>query len=137
VGGDGEAFREWLRPYMEELGVEVLVSDDNDSYSVAAEQLLVDHQICITHVRKYVSRRSESILEQAEREWGDGERLHKLKRDPQRVRELVDELPEHGGRMGSIHQQYSWTDTPKPGEKASAGYRMRMMTLELRGSGGN
>ena len=26
--GDGEAFKEWLLPYAEELGAEVLVSDD-------------------------------------------------------------------------------------------------------------
>jgi len=34
--GDGEAFREWLEPYARELGAEVLVSDDNDSYSACS-----------------------------------------------------------------------------------------------------
>jgi hypothetical protein len=33
VEGDGGAFRQWLEPYVEELGVGVLISDDNDSYS--------------------------------------------------------------------------------------------------------
>lgn len=60
--GDGRTFREWLEPYVKGYGVEVLVSDDNDSYSVAAAELGLDHQLCIAHVRKYVSKRSESIL---------------------------------------------------------------------------
>jgi hypothetical protein len=33
VEGDGGAFRQWIEPYVEELGVGVLISDDNDSYS--------------------------------------------------------------------------------------------------------
>jgi hypothetical protein len=60
--------KEWLEPYVKEYGVEVLVSDDNDSYSVAAAGLGLDHQLCIAHVRKYVAKRSKSILEQAEKE---------------------------------------------------------------------
>jgi transposase-like protein len=51
--GDGEAFEEWLAPYAKELGAEILVSDDNDSYSVAAAGLGMEHQLCVAHVRKY------------------------------------------------------------------------------------
>lgn len=49
--GNGGAFRQWLEPYAKELGVEVLVSDDNDSYGVAAAELGLSHQLCIAHVR--------------------------------------------------------------------------------------
>src|SRR5215212_8194774 len=41
--GDGRAFGEWLEPYAKEMGVEVLVSDDNDSYGVAATELGLEH----------------------------------------------------------------------------------------------
>ena len=34
--GDGRAFKEWLEPYAKELGAEVLVTDDNDSYGWAS-----------------------------------------------------------------------------------------------------
>jgi hypothetical protein len=50
--GDGRAFTVWLEPYVKELGVEVLVSDGNDSYGVAAAGLSLEHQLCIAHVRK-------------------------------------------------------------------------------------
>jgi hypothetical protein len=43
--GDGEAFKGWLAPYAEKLGAEVLLSDDNDSYGVAAAGLGVEHQL--------------------------------------------------------------------------------------------
>lgn len=132
--GDGEAFKEWLRPYAEELGVEVLVSDDNDSYSVAAARLGLGHQLCIAHVRKYVSKRSKSILEQAEREWNedDDERLPKLRRDLEHLGGLVDELEEDGAHeLRRLHLEYLWARPPDRGQGASAGYRMRMLTLEL------
>jgi transposase-like protein len=133
--GDGEAFKEWLAPYAEELGAEVLVSDDNDSYSVAAAGLGVEHQLCVAHVRKYVAKRSKSILEQAGTEWGGegDERSDKLAEDLGLVKDLVEQLREEGGtRMGRLHRSYSWASPPEnKGEKASAAYRMRMLTLEL------
>jgi len=142
-GGDGEAFKEWLEPYAKELGAEVLVSDDNDSYSVATAELGLSHQLCIAHVRKYLKRRSKSILEQAEGEWGNqDERYEKLEEDLQRLGGLLEELAEEGGkRIGRMHREYLWAQPPrrkrekegeaKKEEKATAGYRMRMLTLEL------
>jgi hypothetical protein len=128
--GDGEPFKEWLEPYAEGLGAEVLVTDDNDPYSVAAAGLGVEHQLCVAHVRKYVAKRSKSIIEQARAEWAQGEeRLDKLAEDL----ELVKELREEGGaRMARLHRNYSWASAPeREGEKASCAYRMRMLTLEL------
>jgi len=140
--GDGEAFKEWLKPYAEELGAEVLVTDDNDSYGVAAAELGLWHQLCIAHVRKYVKRRSKSILEQAEGEWGEKaeKKYEKLEEDLKRLRGLLEELPQEGEKqIGRMHREYLWAQPPrrkeeegaKTKEKASAGYRMRMLTLEL------
>jgi|SRR4051812_4225454 len=138
--GDGKAFKEWLEPYAKELGAEVLVTDDNDSYGVAATGLGLSHQLCIAHVRKYVKRRSKSILEQAKREWGEEEEKYKkLEEDLKRMRGLLEELPEEGEKqIGRIHREYLWAQPPrreeegaKTKEKASTGYRMRMLTLEL------
>lgn len=133
--GDGQAFREWLEPYVEEFGVEVLVSDDNDSYSVAAAESGLDHQLCIAHVRKYVAKRSKSIFEQAKKEGWEAdspERLAELERDLTRVRQLVEDLRGPGeAELGRMHRRYLWAQPPKAKEKASAGYRIRMLTLEL------
>jgi hypothetical protein len=103
--GDGEAFKEWLEPYAKELGAEVLVFHD-DSYSVTTDELGLPHQLCIAHVRKYLKRRSESISEQAEGEWGDqDEEYEKLEGDLDRSRGALEELAEEGGkRIGRMHR---------------------------------
>lgn len=139
--GDGRAFGRWLLPYAKELGVEVLVSDDNDSYSVASAELGLSHQLCVAHVRKYVTKRAKSIYEQAEKEWGEREehKLRKLAEDLEALKRLLKELPEQGGHeIGRLHRRYLWAAPPRrkgngrrTGEGASAGYRMRMLTLEV------
>ena len=141
--GDGQAFKEWLKPYAEELGARVLVTDDNESYGVAADGLGLAHQLCIAHVRKFVKRRSKSILKQAQGEWGDQDqkKYEKLEADLDRLSGSLEELAEEGGKqIGRMHREYPWAQPPrrkllKEGEakkeKASAGYRMRMLTLEL------
>jgi transposase-like protein len=135
--GDGAAFRRWLLPYAKELGAEVLISDDNDSYGVAAAELGLSHQLCIAHVRKYVTKRANSIYEQAEKEWGEqDEKLKKLKEDLEVLKQLLKELPEEGARrIGRLHREYLWAAPPRrkgqEAKEASAAYRMRMLTLEL------
>ncbi len=135
--GDGGAFRRWLEPYAKELGAELLVSDDNDSYGVAAAELGLSHQLCIAHVRKYVSKRANSILEQAEKEWDErDEKLEKLREDLQVLKGLLRELPEEGAREISwLHRGYLWAAPPRrkgqQAKQATAAYRMRLLTLEL------
>jgi transposase-like protein len=134
--GDGEAFSRWLSEYVEKFGVEVIVSDDNDSYGVAASELGLSHQLCVAHVRKYVAKRSKSIFEQAAREYAnEDEKLGKLKADLKVLEGLLKELPEDGlERIGMLHRRFLWATPPtRKGQKkrASAAYRMRMLTLEL------
>ena len=135
--GDGQAFREWLEPYATEMGAEVLVSDDNDSYSVAAAELGLSQQLCVAHVRKYVAKRANSILEQAEKEWDEqDEKLEKLAEDLGALKGLLEELPEEGAHeIKRLHQGYLWAAPPRrkgqEAKEATAAYRMRMLTLEL------
>lgn len=135
--GDAKAFKEWLEPYAKELGAEVLVSDDNDSYSVAAAELGLDHQLCISHVRKYVGKRAKSILEQASREYDDkDEKLQKLSEDLEVLKGLLKELPEQGvHEIARLHRGYLWAAPPtRKGQEvkeATAAYRMRILTLEI------
>ena len=100
--------------------------------------------MCVAHVRKYVAKRSKSILEQAQKEWGEQEegKLEKLEEDLGRLKELLEELPEAGEKeISRLHRRYLWAEPPTRGRSksekerskkaASAGYRMRMLTLEL------
>lgn len=135
--GDGRAFREWLEPYAKEMGAEVIVSDDNYSYGVAAAELGLSQQLCIAHVRKYVARRAGSILEQAEKEYDEqDEKLKKLAEDLEALKGVLKELSEEGARqIRRLHRGYLWAAPPRrkgQGTKeATAAYRMRMLTLEV------
>jgi transposase-like protein len=130
--GDATAFRAWLAPYARALGVEVLVSDDAAAYGVAADELGLDHQLCLAHVRKAVTKRVRSIGVQAEREWDDAAARQQLATDLERVRTLVAELPAAGAdELGELQRRYQGYPQPQAGAQATAGYRVRLLTLEL------
>jgi hypothetical protein len=51
----------------------------------------LSHQLCIAHVRNYVSRRARSILEQAEREYDEkDEKLGQLAEDLKVLKEVLE-----------------------------------------------
>jgi transposase-like protein len=84
VEQDCGALLEWLKPYVEEYGVEVIVSDDLVTYKPVVEELGVEHQVCLAHVRKNVTRRLKGI-----EGWGE---------EKERIKTLLRELPSNGGR---------------------------------------
>ena len=83
VEQDSEAFRRWLGPYAEALGVEVLVTDDLATYKPASRALGLRQQVCLTHVRKSVGHRLRQI-----EGWGEERAL---------IRDVVRSLPDNGG----------------------------------------
>jgi hypothetical protein len=100
----------------------------------------------VRSARKEVSQASIEVDLRAgpEGEWGDeeDEKYNKLEEDLKRLKGLLEELPEEGGkRIGRMHRQYLWAEPPTKGQrgttekrtkkKATAAYRMRMLTLEL------
>lgn len=136
--GDGRAFREWLEPYAKAMGAEVLISDDNDSYGVAAAELGLEHQLCVAHVRKYLAKRVNSILEQAEKDYDEQDKkLKKLAEDLKVLKGLLKELSEEGlHEIERLHRKYLWAAPPtrrkgQQTKQATAAYRMRMLTLEI------
>jgi transposase-like protein len=98
---DRSALFAWLETLKQELGVEVLVSDDFNSYFVAAEQLDLEHQICRFHYLRWVNRLLNTLQKQLDAEWV--ERLDE-------VRLLLRELPPDGGQR--IYQLYRQVKVP-------------------------
>jgi transposase-like protein len=98
---DRPALFAWLQALKEELGVEVLVSDDFNSYFVAAEALDLQHQICRFHYLRWVNRLLSRLQKQLDDEWV--ERLDE-------VRLLLRELPPDGGQR--IYQLYRQVKVP-------------------------
>jgi transposase-like protein len=83
LGRDSQAFLRWLRPYVERLGVQVLVTDDLTTYKPVVDELAVGHQVCLAHVRKGVTNRLKKV-----EGWEE---------EKARIQQLVRELPRDGG----------------------------------------
>ena len=83
VRQDSRAFRTWLQRYTRALGVEVLVTDDLNTYKPVSQQLGLAQQVCLAHVRKWVANRLRAV-----RGWEEERAL---------VQRLVRELPADGG----------------------------------------
>lgn len=94
LDGDGGAIRQWLEPYAKALGAEVLLSDDNNSYSVATAELGLSQQRCIAHMRKYVTKRASSSTSRPIKGWNEQD--EKLKADLRELNKLLEEHPEEG-----------------------------------------
>ena len=69
---------------MDKLGVKAIVSDDLNTYKPVVEELGLEHQICLAHVRKNMRRRLDEI---------EGWDWRKA-----RIWLLLRELPDDGGR---------------------------------------
>lgn len=92
VEQDGPAFRQWLQRYSETLGVEVLVTDDLNTYKPVSHQLGLAQQVCLAHVRKWVANRLRAIRGREE--------------EKALVRQLVRDLPADGGdRLLSLERR--------------------------------
>lgn len=84
VEKDNRAFLLWLKGYAEKLGIKGLLTDDLATYKPVVEELGVEHQVCLAHVRKNVARRLKGIPG-----W---------EREKAQVAALMKELPEDGGK---------------------------------------
>ena len=98
---DRPALFTWLAMLQEELGVEVLVSDDFNSYTTAAERLDLEHQVCRFHYLRWVNRLLNTLQKKLGDEWAE---------PLDEVRLLLRELPPDGGHR--IYQLYRQVKAP-------------------------
>ena len=98
---DRPALFAWLALLQEEFGVEVLVSDDFNSYTTAAERLNLQHQVCRFHYLRWVNRLLNTLQKKLDDEWAE---------PLDEVRQLLQELPPDGGRR--IYQLYRQVKAP-------------------------
>jgi transposase-like protein len=80
----------WLRPLVTQLGVEVVVTDDLNSYEPICETLGVERQVCQFHTLRWVGKALRELEPQIEERWP------KFMWVLDEVRGLVNELPDGG-----------------------------------------
>lgn len=115
---DQEQFARWLKGYARRHGGKVVVSDDLDAYRLATQELELEQQVCVAHVRKAVSRRLNKIAGPEQ--------------DKDLIRKALKALTPQGKKcLQAIHGRYRNHSPPRKGEQESPGYKVRMLTLDL------
>ena len=136
-GEDSESLEKWLRGLMEEVGFEVIVSDDADAYKNVADELGVEHGICRMHVTRNmlerIGRLGEELLNRSPPvPEGVGITEEQVLEDLESLLWIVQGHPAQGRKQLEIlHERYCWAKAPKKGKRAGFWYRLRRVTLDL------
>lgn len=89
---DPQAVCRWLKPLVQELGIEVIVTDDLTTYNTVEEQLGIHRQICYFHMRRWVAKALDDLEKKLAVEEGWPDWVGVI----EEVRQLVKELPPEG-----------------------------------------
>jgi hypothetical protein len=136
VSENEEEVLEIVRDIVEDVDVEVIISDDLDTYKAIADGLGLEHQICRSHVKRNVDRLTESIEQQLKRHEprprGVRSSPQRLTKDLEHLQRLVRERPADGpAQLKRMYHRYKAAPTPKKGERHTVWYRTRMLVTRL------
>jgi len=127
----------WLRQIAEAIGAEVLVSDDADTFKIAADELGLAHQVCRAHVTGNVLDKVAELTTEA-LEGPDPAppqvtiSPEQLVADLETVQALIEGHPHDGEKqLAALYQRYCAAPAPRQGEKATMWYRTRLLVLHL------
>jgi transposase-like protein len=130
-----DALRPFLTHLQAEYGLEVLVSDDQDSYKALTDELGVAHSVCRAHVNRNVARlTAELALAAIEHPSpappGVDSNPERIVADLEYLQLLIALRPSDGAaQLNGLLRRYQAAPPPAPGEKASLWYRLRMALL--------
>jgi transposase-like protein len=131
-----EALRPFIDALVETFEVEVLLSDDQDTYKVLADEAAIEHGVCRSHVNRNVANLVDQLGNRA---------LSQPEPVPARlkvnVQQFVDDLlyfqllialrPSDGvEQLSRLYRSYTLAPPPRKGEKASMWYRFRLALLK-------
>jgi len=130
-----ETVTQWIRELAENVGAEVLVSDDADALKTVADELGLPHQLCRAHVNRNVhdliaSLGTKALAHPDRVPRGLHLSVEQFLADLQQVEALISGLPHDGQQqLDALAERYQGAPPPKPHTKASMWYRMRLLTL--------
>jgi hypothetical protein len=125
-----------LREVAQEVGAEVLVSDDLDAYKEVADELGLDHQICRKHVKDNVDALVDELRLQIQRTEAVPEAADLtpeiLGMDLAYIQWLVWVRPPDAlQHLQQLYQRYKMIPRPPAGHKHSVWYRTRQLITRL------
>ena len=130
-----DALRPFLTQLQAEYGMEVLVSDDQDSYKTLADDLGLAHSICRAHVNRNVARIVAELAEGALRARtplppGVQSDFEQVLTDLEYLHELIALRPADGAtQLNRFLHRYQAAPPPAKGAKASHWFDQRLASL--------
>lgn len=125
-----------VREIAQQVGAEVLNSDDLASYQEVADELGLDHQICRKHVKDNIDALANALFAQL----ADGEPVPDgveacpgiLAMDLALLQWLIRARPAHAAdHLKQLYRRYQVAPKPNRGQKHPVWYRMRMLITRL------
>lgn len=119
---DVERMVAWLKPLVDQLGVEVIVTDDLNSLAQVVVQLDKPHQVCSYHLRRWVGKALRQLAQELEDDW---------QASLDEVRRIVRDLPPDGRQLLFLLWQRIGEPHGPRDQSATALYRLRQLVLRL------
>jgi len=133
---DADTLRDWLAPIAEAVDAKLLITDDADAFKPVADELGVEHQVCKSHVKRNTEAFIDGLIPKVETDEDSsladiGVTPEQAVDDLKRLGQLIlSRQPEEEKELEGMHRRYAAADGPRPGEKASVAYRLRMLYLD-------
>ena len=135
-GEDAQTLQDWLAPIAEQVGAELLVTDDADGFKTVAEELGLEQQVCKSHVKRNTDELIAS-LQAALAQGADqslaalGITLEQAGADLERLGQLIlTRQPEEQTELEALHDRYRGAPPPRKGQTASLAYRLHLLFLD-------
>lgn len=136
TGEDAQTLEAWIAPIVAELGVELLVTDDADSFKKVADNQGLMHQVCKSHVKRNTDALIENLkpIAAADRDGSlaaIGVSPEQAVADLERLGELIrSRQPHQENELSEMHERYVRAMPPRDNGQASVAYRLRLLFLD-------
>ena len=136
--GEAATLTAWVQDLASVLGATLLVSDDADSFKLAADANGMDQQVCKAHVGRntdaWVEAMAPDVVADADGSLASiGVAPAQAVADIHELRRLMSERQpsaEASAALATIHHRYLSAAKPAKGEAMSLAYRLRLFSLD-------
>ncbi len=127
----------WIREIADEIGAEILVTDDADALKTVADELGCQQVICRAHVNRnvhdLVAALGTKALEHPDKVPGElpSMTLDQFLEDVQDLEWIIKSVPHDGqAQLDQLAARYQMAPPPPQDHRASMWHRMRLLTLD-------
>ena len=135
-GQDIDTLQKWIEPIAQQVGAQVLVTDDADAFKTVADETGMQHQVCKSHVMRS-TQALVAELEPVVKQDADGSlaaigvTCQQATADLHRLEELVKSRKrEEVSELETLHRRYLQAKPPQKNEQQSLAYRLRLLFLD-------